>query len=146
MGGSLTPEELYSLSERFKVFQQLLAFIETGTYHGDSTRVAALFFKDVYTYEIVPELFENSKCLSEKLNMKNCHHYLGDSVKLLGETLDIEKRPAMFFLDAHISGKGTGHNGIYGSPVLDELKVINAKYPKGQPALICVDDVRLWKA
>ena len=146
MGGSITPEELYSLSQRFPIFQKLLVFIETGTYHGDTTRAAALYFQDVFTFEIHPGLFAQSKAMSERMRLSQCHHLQGDSVKLMGEVLEKEKRPAMFFLDAHQSGPDTSNNHSPFTPLMDELAIINAQYPKGQPALICVDDVRLWRA
>lgn len=149
MGGSFTPDEFLEIATKAPIFNNLKIFIETGTHQGDTTRIASIIFIEVYTFEINKIYYEFSKRKLATLGCINVNHLLGDSVELLDNLLDTENRPAFFFLDAHHHKVQTTEdvkmdNGTTTTPLMDELNIINSKYPQ-IPAIICIDDVRLWR-
>lgn len=150
MGGSFTPNEFLEIAAKVPVFNNLQVFIETGTHQGDTTRIASVVFVEVFTFEINKIFYEFAKRKLAILGCNNVHHQLGDSVELLDKLLDTEKRPAFFFLDAHHHHMQTTEdvkmdNGSGKTPLMDELDIINTKYPN-VPAIICIDDVRLRRS
>lgn len=150
MGGSFTPDEFLQIADRIPIFNNLQVFIETGTHQGDTTRIASILFVEVFTFEINKIYYEFAKRKLNTLDCTNVNHLLGDSVELLDTLLDTEKRSAFFFLDAHHHSMKTTEdvkmdNGSGKTPLMDELDIINRKYPK-VPAVICIDDVRLWRS
>lgn len=150
MGGSFTPNEFLHIASKIPIFNTLQIFIETGTHQGDTTRIASVIFSEVFTFEINKIFYEFAKRKLNTLDCTNVHHYLGDSVELLDNLLDTEQRSAFFFLDAHHHSMKTTenikmNNGSDKTPLIDELTIINNKYPK-KPAVICIDDVRLWRS
>jgi len=144
MGGSLLEEEMEFLFNNIPELKDLNIFIECGTYKGDSSRLASKFFKDVYTFEINQRLFEESMLKSLEKNIMNVHHYLGNSYDLTKLIIQNDRRPALFFLDAHISGNDSSYNGKELVPVMQELKVINEHYSQDTLGIVIVDDYRLW--
>jgi hypothetical protein len=149
MGGSFTPNEFLEISKMIPIFKNIKIFIETGTHQGDTSLIASLVFDEVFTFEINKIFYEFSKNKLSKLGCNNINFQLGDSVVLLNDLLDYEKRSAFFFLDAHHHFMNTINdikmdNGTGKTPLLDELIIINNKYPK-IPSIICIDDVRLWR-
>lgn len=149
MGGSFTPDEFLQIAAKIPIFNNIKVFIETGTHQGDTTRIASVIFTEVFTFEINRIFYEFAKRKLTKLGCINVNHQLGDSVELLDKLLDTEKRSAFFFLDAHHHSMRTTEdvkmdNGTGKTPLMDELDLINSKYPQ-VPAIICIDDVRLWR-
>ena len=150
MGGSFTPDEFLEIADKIPVFNNLQIFIETGTHQGDTTRIASVIFVEVFTFEINKIFYEFAKRKLATLGCCNVQHLLGDSVELLNKLLDTEKRPAFFFLDAHHHYMQTTEdvkmdNGSGRTPLMEELNIINTKYPN-VPAIVCIDDVRLWRS
>lgn len=150
MGGSINQNELNIIKKKYSnIFNKLKIFLETGTYQAESLITASLFFEKLYTIEINKILYNFSLKKVEQLNIKNTIHYLGDSVKVIDTILDEINEPTFFFLDAHTQYIQTSdptvlmNNGDYITPLLKELNIINEKYPQ-IPAIICIDDVRLW--
>lgn len=117
------------------------AFIETGTFLGNTTSRAGNFFKEVHTIELSPELCKNAK---EKLkNQSNIQVHCGDSIHVLGTLLPKIKGKTLFWLDGHYSGCHAGHDTALGedNPLLYELDHIRKL---GRPnSIIFVDDIRL---
>jgi hypothetical protein len=147
MGGSFTPNEFSDILPLISFFKDIQVFIETGTHFGTTSYLASLIFNEVFTFEINKIFYEFSKRKYHLCN--NINFWLGDSVTLLDQLLDKEKRPAFFFLDAHHHHITTTedikmNNGSNSTPLMDELNSINNKYPKVN-AVICIDDVRLWR-
>lgn len=147
MGGSFTFDEFSDISSNISFFDDIQVFIETGTHHGTTSFIASLIFNEVFTFEINKIFYEFSK---RKYSSHNTINFLlGDSVELLNHLLDTEKRSAFFFLDAHHHQINTTvdvkmNNGDSNTPLINELNIINDKYPNNR-AVICIDDVRLWK-
>lgn len=137
MGGSLTEEEIHEITARYPEYDCKM-FVETGTYKGETSRLASRFFKTVHTIEIVPKLFQEAKMASFQEGITNIVHHYGDSVKILE---DIPVESTVYFLDAHQSGWDTSNNGK-NVPLFDELAVILRKNPGKK--IIIIDDVRLF--
>lgn len=141
MGGSLEYKELQPLLEK-PIYKHIKYFVETGTYHADTSLMAANHFERVYTTEIKKELYEKSKQKAIDLKVDNINFYLGDSVELLKEIVPNVSEGAVYFIDAHISGQDSGYNGKQLVPLYEELKVILGH--KIGPSIFIFDDVRLF--
>jgi hypothetical protein len=141
MGGSLTADEVIPYVTKYP---ELETFIETGTYKGYTTRMAATQFENVYTFELSPELHQESVQAAKNHNFDTSGYLLGDSTQLLRDVLTAHPDPTFFFLDAHMSGPDSTYNGVEHVPVITELKLINELYPRGMKGVICVDDHRLF--
>jgi hypothetical protein len=149
MGGSFTPTEFLYIINKLPIILNIPNFIETGTHYGNTTKLASLIFRNVYTFEINKIFYNFSKNKFNYLQINNITCELGDSILLLDKLLDNLSESIFFFLDAHHHYINTTEtvqmdNGSKYTPLLDELTVINNKYVK-LPGIICIDDVRLWK-
>ena len=134
MGGSLTELEIIKILSKYPTVKPKI-FIETGTYKGETARIASRIFETVHTIEIKRELYEEAQRLNRGIT--NINYYLGDSLKILPEISRSET--TFYFLDAHQSGIDTTNNGM-NVPLLEELKGIN------NSSIIVIDDVRLFDA
>jgi hypothetical protein len=112
-------------------------FVETGTYRGDSTEIAANIFKNVYSIELCPILYSNAKKRFEKHS--NVHLYLGDSQKVLPDLLSQLRGKTIFYLDGHYSG-GVTARGDTITPIMGELVAI--KNSNLDNPIILIDDIR----
>lgn len=141
MGGSLIYSEISTIMscDRYK---DIKYFIETGTYKGDTTLMAAEHFLEVYTTEIVPLLYEGSKLRAIDKGINNINFLLGDSVELLKKIMPRLDGGAVFFLDAHQSGCDTSNNGKNHVPLFQELEVILDR--NIGPSIYIIDDLRLF--
>lgn len=118
-------------------------FIETGTASGESARLAATMFQQVYTIEVIEERAEIKDA------PHNIYFLRGDSAELLPHIIediskykcDKEHQFALFYLDAHYSGDTPNESGYPECPLLDEIRSV-AKY--GEDAIIIIDDARLF--
>jgi hypothetical protein len=131
---NLTPEHLqkYGNGE---------VFIETGTYLGDTVKLALKQpqFKRIHSIEL------NNKLFSDAVEMfkgePRVTIWLGDSIDTFPEIFKDMTEVATFWLDAHASGPyGGGHTG--GSPLLDELRRIQM-HPINYHTIF-IDDRRLF--
>src|SRR5258705_12406761 len=99
MAGNLTRSHLKRLACSFDVF------VETGTYLGHTTAIAAHLFKMVHTIELSPEIFETTR--AKFRNIKTIEFIQGDSAVELRRLAELIDRPAVFFLDSHFAGGKT---------------------------------------
>lgn len=97
-------------------------FIETGTYLGDTVKLALEYgFKHIHSIEIDEELYKKAVELFKGNPEVTIH--LGDSVSIL-PTLISDKEPQTYWLDAHASGPLKG--GKTGPcPLVEELRAIS---------------------
>ena len=137
MGGHLLEEELQQYANG--IYKN---FVETGTYKGETSRLAARCFNNVYTIEIVPELYQLSVQHALDENFTNIHPYLGDSIVHLPSICAQLSEPSIFFLDAHQSGPDTSNNGKW-VPLLEEIDIILDNITE-DAHLFIIDDVRLF--
>lgn len=143
MGGSLTDDEISTFLSCYNKItgnQDIKAAVETGTYKGESSKVLSKFFSEVHTIEIQKKLFIEAQINNQ--DSRNIHYYLGDSVSKLPEIISKLKGPALFFIDAHISGSDSSWNQKNLVPLFQELDVVlsTSKYNN----IFIFDDVRLF--
>jgi hypothetical protein len=115
-------------------------FIETGTYKGDTVKLAlSRGYKLIHTIELDEELYKNAvEMFKDEPRVKV---WQGDSIDRLKEIVPTIEGPATFWLDAHASGTLVG--GKSGpAPVLDELDII-AEHPCKEHTIF-IDDCRLF--
>jgi len=142
MGGPLTYEEIKEATNGRK-HSNIRNFVETGTYKGDTTMLAAAHYENVYTTEICYERYEESKKRAEDAGVTNIDFLFGDSIELLEIIAPKVTDGAVFFIDAHISGQDSSWNGSERVPLMNELEVI-LKYNVG-PSVFIIDDLRFWR-
>lgn len=116
-------------------------FVETGTYMGDTVKLALeAGFNMIHSIELNKPLYDRAvEMFKDEPRVKI---WLGDSVDILPQIIkEIGNEPATFWLDAHASGplKG-GKSG--GGPVVDELKMV-AESPCKEHTIF-IDDKRLF--
>lgn len=114
------------------------AFVETGTYRGDTTRWAATEFEAVHTIEWSKDLFELH---SDELKSIPCvTPHQGDSKDVLPEVVaDLGAQRALYWLDGHWSGGITAGEGDE-CPVMNELACLRNR-PQD---VILIDDARFF--
>jgi hypothetical protein len=132
---SLDVEFLRSLRDDYKRFS---VFVETGTYFGNTIFNMDPYFDTLYTIEIKPEFYYDtkSKYIGNKINF-----LLGDSSLLLEDVAKNISKPTIFFLDGHWSAGNTGR-GSKDCPLYEELNHINNTLK--EEAIIIIDDFRLF--
>ena len=95
-------------------------FIETGTWRGLTTSVAAKAFKKVYTIEVVESIYLQAReNLRDFTNIVQIH---GDSGEQLAKLLSTINEPCVAFIDAHLQ-PGFKENGDY-IPVYNEIDAL----------------------
>jgi hypothetical protein len=114
----------------------LRTFVETGTYHGDTTAAVADVFDRCITIELSQPLHEASRARFAAVDKVECLR--GDSGVLMREVVDRLSEPALFWLDAHHSGGVTADGGS--DPICAELSAILGADQPGHVVLI--DDAR----
>jgi hypothetical protein len=138
---NITQEPASHLKKEYiQKFGYFDVFIETGTYLGDTIQLALEWgFKEIHSIELNEELYQLA---SEKFKSHpNVKLWKGDSIHCLPLILKQLTKPATFWLDAHASGHLSG--GLSGgSPLLDELKIIDVHYIHDHT--IFIDDRRLF--
>lgn len=117
---------------------RLSNFVETGTANGQTCEYLHGLFENLYTIEIVPSVFEQTKQKLAALSNVEC--FLGDSTDILPPLLKRINEPCMFWLDGHYCGSLEAR-GPKDTPVQEELEIILAT---GIPHVIFVDDARLF--
>ena len=112
-------------------------FVETGTFHGGTTRWASKHFKVVHTIERAESLYNLHS--NELAQIKGVTPHLGDSRDILPQIVrDIDSQTAVYWLDGHWSGGETA--GEYDEcPLLDELRCLEP-----HRSIILIDDARLF--
>lgn len=113
-------------------------FVETGTYHGGTTRWASKHFETVHTIERAESLFNAHS--RELVKLPGVTPHQGDSREVLPRILeDIGDRSAVFWLDGHWSGGETA-GADDECPILGELAILSGRTED----IILIDDARLF--
>lgn len=112
------------------------AFVETGTYLGETTLWASTLFERVLTVEIDPSSSERAQ--ARCADHGNIEFFVGRTEERLPQMLGSLSGPAVFWLDAHAGG------GWYGEkddcPLLAELRLIASRGVVDD--LVLIDDAR----
>lgn len=129
------PEELVL---RLKDCFRIQAFVETGTYYGDTAMWAAVHFPQVITIEYSRSIYE--KAIARHGQTPNVNFVFGDSRTILQTILPMLRGPAVIWLDGHWSGSETYGDGDE-CPLLEEIQAVVASQ---QAHFILIDDARLF--
>lgn len=113
------------------------AFVETGTYRGDTVARLLRLVPRVISIELAPKLADDAKRRFAKHSSVEVKQ--GDSAVLLPEVVSFLTEPALFWLDGHFSGGSTANSGE--SPIMKELDAVLAA---GIAHVILIDDARLF--
>lgn len=126
---------ILEMAERFSI----RVLVETGTNHGDTVSAALRRFTTIYSIELMPQLWESAQrrfARQPRVKLR-----LGDSARELPLILDELSEPALFWLDAHYSGRGTAR-ADKDTPVGQELLAISEHRIRDH--VILIDDARLF--
>lgn len=130
------------LQDMRRVFNRSM-FVETGTYLGDTTKVAAALFAHVHSVEVSNDLYEWTT--QQLQSYSNIQLYRDHSVFFLDRlcsTYQAEAGTMLFWLDAHYSGGITTLYQDVLTPIVDELEVL-ARHNM-RDAVIMIDDIRCF--
>ncbi|MDE6847620.1 MAG: hypothetical protein K2J99_17870 [Lachnospiraceae bacterium] len=114
--------------------------IETGTYLGDTLFRLRKKFAELYSVEVVEDIYNNNQARFENIN--NVHLYLGDSALRLKDMIkDANTQDSIlcFWLDGHYSGGITGMGGDKSCPIYEELNTIFTML-QNKKFVILIDD------
>ena len=131
------------LKEYAKRFE-LKVFIETGTYRGDTVKAMLLsgLFDRIHTVDIYEDRVLHSQSRFKSFPHVECHW--GDSAEVLPVILSKTDKPALFWLDAHHSGKQIARKqGLIETPILAELTAA-LSYSDIYNSVILIDDARYY--
>jgi hypothetical protein len=119
---------------------QPAVFVETGTFRGDSLRVAQPLFAESHSIELSQEHYQAALAQFQHLPSVHLHH--GPSPACLKSIrAALAQRPVLYWLDAHwCSAEHTsGENSQ--SPLLGELEAIGTLHSR---SALLIDDARLY--
>lgn len=122
--------------------------VETGTAVADTLVHVGHAFKNIYSFELMESYWsvakqnlEEAQIEAEVFNESSVSQTFINLVKNL-------EGPALFYLDAHYSGEGTGSDSSLPTPhvpVRQELKIITTHSYYNDRNIIIVDDARCFK-
>lgn len=115
----------------------LRTLVETGTFRADTVRTLRHDFDLIHSIEIDDSLYADAvkRCAGQA----NARLHRGDSATVIGPILDKLIDPALFWLDAHYSGAGTG--GHHHHPTAEEVRKVTERRAGH---VVLVDDVRCF--
>ncbi len=114
--------------------------VETGTYRGEMVQsmLDAKAFRAIHSIELYEPFY---KAATEMFrNARDVHLYQGDSATVLPQIISALDGPAVFWLDGHFSGVGTGR-GKEDSPLRDELRALSKSRFRDHNVIL-IDDMR----
>jgi len=120
------------------------AWVETGTFKGETSKFLSTFAQFVYTIEPDNNLFKYAK--ESFKNINNIQAFLGSSESVLPKLLEkIKFSKICFWLDGHFSGSGT-YKGENDTPIIMELNCLKEFLLRNVDAkvAILIDDLRLF--
>lgn len=118
-------------------------FVETGTYVGDATEIAAALFPQVHSVEVSENLYKGACRRLE--SYPNIQLYNDHSVFFLDKLcsqLQVDAGSMLFWLDAHYSGGVTALYKDTLTPIVEELHTFSRH--KMNDAVIMIDDIRCF--
>lgn len=140
--GSVTFNIPLDLARMLCVQGALTSAVETGTYLGDTALMLSEFVDDVWSIELVPEIYDEARVRTA--HRPNVHLSQGFSPDVLPQILQLVPGPALYWLD--------GHGGTFGPndlpdfkecPVEDEIRAIE-RHGDAHRSCILIDDARAF--
>ena len=127
----------------YAVKHGLPVFVETGTWHGDTTAALAPVMTRLYSIELSEPLYLAAKeRFKDDARVTLLH---GDSGQILPQLVRELSEPCLFWLDGHFSG-GDTVRGATETPIESELQTVlerAAQDPQGVGrSVILIDDAR----
>jgi len=116
---------------------RMRTLVETGTCYGNMVAASMGIFDVIYSIELFDDFYEQNQRRFARFPKVRLRH--GDSAVELPKILDELREPALFWLDAHYSGTGTGRADL-DTPIEAELREIAARGIPGH--VILIDDAR----
>jgi len=118
----------------------LTAFVETGTFRGDTLAIAGKYFSELHSVEMSRELYDAA---SDRFRgQSGLHLHLGNSPDFLREHReDFSSRAVLFWLDAHWCSADATAGSDSQSPLPGELQAIGSLHPS---SVLLIDDARLY--
>lgn len=132
------------LQKRYSLFDLLQAHnlrlvVETGTFLGDTAAFLSARGFDVITIELDPKLAALAR--QRFAGNRRVQPIEGDSGTRLPTVVGQLTYPALFYLDAHYSGPGTGKTDV-DTPITAEIDLILQRAPAG--SVVAIDDARCF--
>jgi FkbM family methyltransferase len=119
----------------------LEAFVETGTFQGDTACAMAALFASVHTIELSEELYGRAAArLASLANVTAMHGNSPDSLK--GLATKLAGKSVLYWLDAHWCGGATSGDS-YECPLLAEIAAIRSL---NDQSVVLIDDARFFVA
>src|SRR5690606_6000061 len=112
--------------------------VETGTYMGAMVDAQLPNFDTIYSIEIDHDLWAAQ--FQRFRNRPSVHIIEGDSGEILKSIVPLLYEPALFWLDGHYSGVGTG-KGSKDCPIFEELAAI---FDSPYNHILLIDDARCF--
>ena len=125
------------------------AWIETGTYYGETTKILSNISKKTVSIEADKDLYELAK---KKLsNFKNVELIFGKSEDILSDAIEkvLDCKNICIYLDAHLCHDHIKNIKTFGeekdaTPIKKELKFIEDQKNNFNKINILIDDIRLF--
>jgi hypothetical protein len=137
--GSTCPlQKRYALLDLLRS-HKLDLVVETGTFLGDTATFLSGHGYEVVTIELDPKLAALAR-LRFRGN-RRVRLIEGDSGTRLPAVVAGLERPALFYLDAHYSGPGTGKGDVE-TPISAEIDFVLQRAPTG--SVVAIDDARCF--
>ena len=125
------------------------AWIETGTYYGETTKILSQISNKIVSIEADQDLYNLAK--KNFSNFKNIELMFGRSEDKLTEALEKIKayKNICIYLDAHLCHDNIRNKKTFGdekdaTPIKKELKFIEDKKDEFNKINILIDDIRLF--
>jgi hypothetical protein len=119
-------------------------WVETGTYMGQTTEVLSRDTSRVISIEPSLELAQRAKLLfAQNQNVQIVNGLSENELPSILEALPSDSFNVAFWLDGHYS-EGPTHLGPIETPIVQELRVIEAQLEKFQEVTIFIDDFRCF--
>jgi hypothetical protein len=117
----------------------LQTLVETGTYTGEMVQALGMHVKRLISIEVDPGL--HARAVTRFAGQRHIRLLQGDSATLLPGVLESLTGPALFWLDGHYMGSGSGR-GAEETPIMAEMTALVGHTMRGHVVLI--DDARLF--
>ena len=136
----MTNARKHEVIRSFANNRQDLAFVESGTFRGDTVVAMLPLFRELVSIELFEELYlAAAKRFEGNAKVRIVQ---GDSGEVLPSVVRDIKGPIIYWLDGHYSGAGTGSSKDTECPIIAELDAIIGRGDKED--VILIDDARLF--
>jgi hypothetical protein len=133
----------HDILKRYAELYSTKVFVETGTFKGNTTKamLKSNLFESIHTVDIYHDRFEKARKRFTPFPHVKC--WSGDSAVVLPQILERITQPALFWLDAHHTGKRIARvKGLIETPLVAELTAV-LQHPHDH--IILIDDANYYR-